>query len=126
MALIPELPVVLTDPELLVEATNPELPVDPTITRIRADLQATIRKTEIKVHPTMEIQTVQLKFWKLNSLISETRNATHCSVQKSVKTKYVRNVMDNIKLTIVHIISHMLKKTVSTVKILNILMRSVR
>ena len=83
MALTPELPVDLPDPELLVETTAPELQVDQTSIRIKADLQATTRKTEIRVHPTMEIQIAQLEFWKLNFLISETRNATHCYVPVS-------------------------------------------
>ena len=62
MALTLELPVDLPDPELLAEATAQELPVDQISIKIRADLQATTRKTEIKVHPTMEIQIVQLKY----------------------------------------------------------------
>ena len=117
MALTLELTVDLPDPELLAEATVQELPMDQTSIRIRADLQATTRKIEIEVHHTMEIQIIQLKYWKLNSPTSKTKNAIHYYVQKSVKIKYVRNAMDNIKLTIVHITSHMLRKTASTVRI---------
>ena len=117
MALILDLTVDLTDPELLAEATVQELPVDQTNIKIRADLQATTRKTEIEVHPTMEIQIIQLKYWKLNSPTSKTKNAIHCYVQRSVKTRYVRSAMDNIKPTIVLITSHMLRKTASTVRI---------
>ena len=62
MALTLELPVDLPDPELLAEATAQELPVDQISIKIRADLQATTRKTKIRVHPTMEIQIVQLKY----------------------------------------------------------------
>ena len=117
MALILDLTVDLPDPELLAEATVQELPVDQIIIKIRADLQATISKKEIEVHPTMEIQVIQLKYWKLNFPTTKIKNAIHCCVQKNVKTKFVKNAMDNIKPTIVHITLHMLKKTANTVRI---------
>ena len=117
MALILDPTVDLPDPELLAEATVQELPVDQIIIKIRADLQATIRKKEIEVHPTMETQIIQLRYWKLNSLTSKIKNAIHCYVQRNAKTRYVRSAMDNIKPTIVLITSHMPKKTASTVRI---------
>ena len=115
MALILDPTVDLPDPELLAEATVQELPVDQI--NIKADLQATIRKKEIEVHPTMETQIIQLRYWKLNSLTSKIKNAIHCYVQRNAKTRYVRSAMDNIKPTIVLITSHMPKKTASTVRI---------
>ena len=65
----------------------------------------------------MEIQIIQLKYWKLNFPTTKIKNAIHCCVQENVKTKFVKNAMDNIKPTIVLITSHMLRKTASTVKI---------
>ena len=65
----------------------------------------------------MEIQIIQLKYWKSNFPTTKIKNAIHCCVQKNVKTEFVKSAMENIKPITVHITLHMLKKTANTVRI---------